>query len=42
MKSVDWWRNADGTWTGRVYSLTFTGTYLEVMAWLRSQCPGEL
>jgi hypothetical protein len=42
MKIVDWWQNPDGSWTGRIYSQTFTGSYEEVMSWLRANCQGEL
>ncbi len=35
MKSVDLWQNADGTWTARIYSTTFTGTYAGCVDWLR-------
>ncbi len=36
MKAVDYWQNADGSWTGRIYSSTYSGTYAEVMNWLRA------
>jgi hypothetical protein len=36
MKAVDMWRNADGTYTARIFSQTFTGTYEECWAWLRN------
>jgi hypothetical protein len=42
VKIVDCWQNPDGTWTARIYSLTFTGTYEECQNWLKWQCPGEL
>lgn len=29
-------RNADGTWTARIFSSSFTGTYNECLAWLRA------
>lgn len=36
MKAVDYWRNADGTWTGRIFGQTYTGTYDQVIGWLRA------
>jgi hypothetical protein len=36
MKSVDLCRNADGTWTARIFSVTFTGSYEECVGWLRA------
>lgn len=36
MKAVDLYRNPDGTWTARIFSQTFTGTYEECMGWLRA------
>jgi hypothetical protein len=38
MKAVDITRNADGTYTARIYHNSFfAGTYAECVAWLRSQ-----
>lgn len=42
MKSVDYWQNIDGTWTGRIFEQTYTGTYAQVMSWLLKNYPGEL
>lgn len=36
MKSVDLWRNPDGTWTARIFAQTFSGTREECVAWLRT------
>lgn len=36
MKVIDYWQNADGTWTARLWSQTFTGTYEQCIAWIRS------
>lgn len=35
MKSVDLYQNSDGTWTARIFSQTFQGTYEQCAAWLR-------
>jgi hypothetical protein len=35
MKAVDLWRNADGSWTARIFDQTFTGTEQECRNWLR-------
>lgn len=35
MRSVDLWRNNDGTWTGRIFATRYTGRYEEVIAWIR-------
>lgn len=34
MRSVDLWKNNDGSWTGRIFSTRYTGRYEEVLAWL--------
>jgi hypothetical protein len=36
MRSVDLHRNDDGTWSARIYSVVFTGSYAECVAWLRA------
>lgn len=36
MKSVDLWRNPDGSWTARIFSVTFTGTREACLTWLRA------
>lgn len=36
VKAVDYWQNADGTWTGRIFSQTYNGTREQVSAWLRA------
>lgn len=36
MKSVDIWENADGTWTARIFSTTFSGSKSECESWLRN------
>jgi hypothetical protein len=36
MSTVDLWRNPDGTWTARIYSQEFRGTYEECRRWLRN------
>jgi len=36
MKSVDLYRNNNGTWTARIFTVTFTGTYEECVDWLRA------
>ena len=36
MKAVDLYKNADGTWTARIYSQRFVGTYDECRQWLRA------
>lgn len=36
MKAVDLWKNEDGTWTARVFTVTYTGTYEQCIAWLRA------
>jgi hypothetical protein len=33
-RSVDLVRNDDGTWTARIYSQTFRGTYEQCVQWL--------
>lgn len=35
MKSVDLYRNSDGTWTARIFEQTFRGTREQCVAWLR-------
>jgi hypothetical protein len=35
MKAVDLWKNPDGTWTARIFSQTFSGTYEQCVDWLR-------
>ncbi len=35
MKSVDLNRNSDGTWTARIFDVTFTGTREACLDWLR-------
>jgi hypothetical protein len=35
MKAVDLWPNSDGTWTARIFSVTFTGTYQQCLDWLK-------
>lgn len=35
-KAVELTDNGDGTWTARIYSTTYTGTYAECVAWLRN------
>lgn len=37
MKSVDLYRNADGTWTARIFDLTYSGTREACVQWLRNQ-----
>jgi hypothetical protein len=34
MRAVDLYRNADGTWTARIFSQTYTGTREACVAWL--------
>lgn len=34
MKAVDLWQNPDGTWTARIFDMTFTGTREECENWL--------
>ena len=41
MKAVELTRNPDGTWTARIYSITFTGTYEACCEWIRGNCIGE-
>lgn len=36
MKPVSLSRNPDGTWTARIYSTTYSGSYAECVAWLRA------
>jgi hypothetical protein len=36
MKSVELSRNADGTWTARIYSTAYTGSYQQCVDWLRN------
>ena len=35
MKSVELTDNHDGTWTARIFSITYTGTREECVAWIR-------
>jgi hypothetical protein len=34
-KAADLFRNADGTWTAKLYGVRFVGTYLQATNWLR-------
>ena len=34
--AVELRRNADGTWTARIFEVTYTGTRDECLAWLRA------
>ena len=36
MRAVDLSPNPDGSWSARIFELTFTGTYEACLAWLRS------
>jgi hypothetical protein len=36
MKAVDYYQNADGTWTARIFSASFTGTYEQCIAWIQA------
>ena len=36
IKPVEITRNADGSYTARIYSTTYTGTYEQCVAWLRA------
>lgn len=36
MRAVDLSRNADGTWTARIYGTSYTGTREACLAWLRA------
>jgi hypothetical protein len=38
-KAVELTRNDDGTWTARIFSVCYTGTYEECVQWIR--CNGE-
>lgn len=35
-KAVSLSQNPDGTWTARIFSTTFTGTYDECQGWLQA------